>query len=58
MLMPKFEWLANFAGCPNLQAPVVYAKIGHGSNDILIEIMGMTEWGADEDVIGFRYVVE
>ena len=53
----EYVWLANFSGCPCLQAPVGYIDVGLGSV-VPVGLMGMTEWGADEEAIGWGYDVE
>lgn len=54
----EYAWLANFTGCPSLQAPVGYVQAESGGGDIPVGIMGMGEWGVDEDLIGFGYDLE
>jgi Asp-tRNA(Asn)/Glu-tRNA(Gln) amidotransferase A subunit family amidase len=53
----EYVWLANFSGCPCLQAPVGYIDAGAGSV-VPVGMMGMTEWGMDGDAISWGYDVE
>ncbi|KAF2006533.1 amidase signature enzyme [Amniculicola lignicola CBS 123094] len=53
----EYVWVANLSGCPCLQAPVGYIE-GKGEAVVPVGLMGMTEWGADEEAIGWGYDVE
>jgi Asp-tRNA(Asn)/Glu-tRNA(Gln) amidotransferase A subunit family amidase len=53
----EYVWVANLCGCPCLQAPVGYIDADDGAV-LPVGLMGMTEWGADEEAIGWGYDVE
>lgn len=53
----EYVWLANFSGCPSLQGPVGYKDLGD-KGSIPIGMMGMGQWGADEEVISWGYDLE
>ncbi|KAI9653656.1 MAG: hypothetical protein M1821_007003 [Bathelium mastoideum] len=54
----EFVWLANLCGCPCLQVPVGYVDAVGGGGKVPVGMMGMGEWGKDEDLIGFGYDAE
>jgi len=48
----EFVWLANFAGCPALSAPVGYVDVdGDGEGKLPVGLMGMGEWGSEDALI-------
>lgn len=48
----EFVWLANFAGCPALSAPVGYVDVdGDGEGKMPVGLMGMGEWGSEDALI-------
>lgn len=53
----EYVWLANLCGCPCLQVPVGYVET-EGGGKVPIGMMGMTEWGKDEEIIGWGYDAE
>ncbi|KAF2865896.1 amidase signature enzyme [Massariosphaeria phaeospora] len=50
----EFVWMANFCGCPCLQIPAGYTDL-EGGGKLPIGLMGMTEWGKDEEAISWGY---
>ena len=53
----EYVWLANLCGCPCLQVPVGYVDaVGEGK--VPIGMMGMGDWGTDEELIGWGYDAE
>lgn len=54
----EYVWLANFSGCPAIGAPMGYVKPEQGEGKIPGGIMGMGEWGSDEELVGFGYDLE
>ncbi|PVH96851.1 amidase signature enzyme [Periconia macrospinosa] len=53
----EYVWVANLSGCPCLQAPVGYIE-AKGEAIVPVGLMGMTEWGADEEAVAWGYDVE
>ncbi|KAF1814077.1 amidase signature enzyme [Eremomyces bilateralis CBS 781.70] len=51
----EYVWLANFTGCPALSMPVGYVAPGTGQGDIPVGLMGMGEWGAEEELIRWGF---
>jgi Asp-tRNA(Asn)/Glu-tRNA(Gln) amidotransferase A subunit family amidase len=51
----EFVWMANFLGLPSLSLPVGFGKEegGNGEENIPIGMMGMAEWGAEEELLGW-----
>ncbi|KAI9837079.1 MAG: hypothetical protein M1819_000728 [Sarea resinae] len=49
-----YVFLANFSGCPAISFPVGYAApaAGCGEGEIPIGMMGMSEWGTEESLLG------
>lgn len=47
----EYVWLANFTGCPALSIPVGYADPLEGEGRIPIGMMGMGEWGREDELI-------
>lgn len=43
----EYVWLANFTGCPAVSCPAGYV------NDVPVGVMGMAEWGSEEELIAF-----
>lgn len=43
----EYVWLANFTGCPAVSCPAGYV------GDVPVGVMGMGEWGTEDDLIGF-----
>lgn len=43
----EYVWLANFTGCPAISCPAGYV------GDVPIGVMGMGEWGTEEELIEF-----
>lgn len=56
----EYVWLANFTGCPCLQAPVGYAspKKGYGDNAVPVGMMAMGEWGSEDRLIEWGFEAE
>lgn len=55
----EYVWLANFAGCPAVSAPVGWVEPAAGSEGrVPVGIMGMGEWGDEEGLLGWAYDVE
>ena len=61
----EFTYLANFTGAPALSVPVGYVDCegggGGGDGDggrIPVGLMGMSEWGGEEELIRWGYDVE
>lgn len=54
----EYVWLANFSGCPALNAPMGYVKAEQGEGRVPAGIMGMGEWGSEEELVGFGYDLE
>ena len=55
----EYAWLANFAGCPALSAPVAYLDpAGGGEGKVPVSLMAMAEWGGEHELIAFGYGVE
>ncbi len=54
----EYTPLANFTGCPSLQTPIGYVQAEGGGGHVPIGIIGMGQWGADEELVGFGYDVE
>ena len=55
----EYAWLANFAGCPALSAPVAYLDPVAGAVGVVpVSLMGMAEWGGEDELIAFGYDVE
>ncbi|OJJ45598.1 hypothetical protein ASPZODRAFT_152643 [Penicilliopsis zonata CBS 506.65] len=44
----EYVWLANFTGCPAISCPAGYSDDG-----VPIGVMGMSEWGSEEDLFVF-----
>ncbi|KAF2139963.1 uncharacterized protein K452DRAFT_320052 [Aplosporella prunicola CBS 121167] len=51
----EYVWMANFTGCPAIQVPVGYAEPKEGEGKIPVGLMGMGEWGTEEELIGWGY---
>jgi len=52
MCSMEFVWLANFAGCPALSAPLGYVDVdGAGEGKLPVGLMGMGEWGSEDALI-------
>ena len=49
----EYVWLANFTGCPALNIPVGYTDPLEGEGAIPIGMMGMAEWGREDELIGW-----
>ncbi len=49
----EYVWLANFTGAPAISVPV-----GNADGGVPVGLMGMSEWGDEEGLIGFGYEVE
>lgn len=47
----EYVWLANFSGCPALSIPVGSANPVEGQGRIPIGMMGMGEWGREDELI-------
>jgi len=47
----QYVFLANWTGCPAIQAPCGYAKVDGG--EMPVGLMGMSEWGAEDALIDF-----
>lgn len=43
----EYVWLANFTGCPAVSCPAGYV------GDVPVGVMGMAEWGDEEELIAF-----
>lgn len=55
----EYVWLGNFTGCPGLSAPVGYVREGGKEEGVVpIGLMGVGEWGSEEELISFGYDVE
>lgn len=46
----EYVWLANFVGCPAISCPAGYVQ---DVSQMPVGIMGMNEWGSEEDLIAF-----
>lgn len=47
----EYVWLANFTGCPAINIPVGYADPLEGEGRIPIGMMGLGEWGHEDELI-------
>jgi Asp-tRNA(Asn)/Glu-tRNA(Gln) amidotransferase A subunit family amidase len=55
----EYAWLANFSGCPAISAPVAYLDpVDGGAGKVPVSLMGMAEWGGEDELIAFGYDVE
>ena len=54
----EYAWLANFVGCPAISVPVGYVDPVEGNGKVPIGLMGMSEWGGEDDLIAFGYDAE
>jgi Asp-tRNA(Asn)/Glu-tRNA(Gln) amidotransferase A subunit family amidase len=55
----EYAWLANFSGCPAISAPVGYLEPGKGKEGkVPVSLMGMGEWGSEDELVAFGYDVE
>lgn len=47
-----YVWMANFCGVPSLVCPVGFAAAeGTGDENVPVGMMGMAEWGAEEELL-------
>jgi Asp-tRNA(Asn)/Glu-tRNA(Gln) amidotransferase A subunit family amidase len=51
----EYAWLANFSGCPSISMPVGYVSPAKGDGDIPVGLMGMAEWGSEDQLLEFGY---
>lgn len=49
----EYVWLANFCGNPAISCPVGYTKPTKGQGNIPIGLMGMGEWGSEDQLLAF-----
>jgi Asp-tRNA(Asn)/Glu-tRNA(Gln) amidotransferase A subunit family amidase len=49
----EYVWLANFCGNPAISCPAGYVEPVKGQGRIPIGIMGMGEWGSEDQLMGF-----
>ncbi|CAG8972362.1 hypothetical protein HYALB_00005030 [Hymenoscyphus albidus] len=49
----EYVWLANFCGNPAISCPVGYVAPIKGEGKIPIGLMGMGEWGAEDQLLAF-----
>ncbi|KAI6877914.1 hypothetical protein KC360_g8830 [Hortaea werneckii] len=59
----EYVWLANFTGCPAISVPVGYVappqgEEGRGGGRVPVGMMGMGEWGSEDELVGFGYGCE
>jgi Asp-tRNA(Asn)/Glu-tRNA(Gln) amidotransferase A subunit family amidase len=54
----EYVWLANFAGCPAITAPVDYVDPAQGEGKVPIGLMGMGEWCSEDELMAFGYDLE
>lgn len=54
----EYVWLANFTGCPAMNIPVGYADPLEGEGRIPIGMMGLGEWGREDELIEWGYLGE
>jgi Asp-tRNA(Asn)/Glu-tRNA(Gln) amidotransferase A subunit family amidase len=54
----EYVWLANFTGCPAISVPVGYANASGGGGRVPIGLMGMNDWGKEDELMAFGYDVE
>ncbi|KAI9787833.1 MAG: hypothetical protein M1816_007400 [Peltula sp. TS41687] len=54
----EFVWLANFAGLPAISVPVGYVRPVVGDGRIPVGLMGMAEWGMEDQLIELGYECE
>ena len=54
----EYVWLANFSGCPALSIPVGTAEPKDGQGRVPIGLMGMGEWGAEEELLKWGRIGE
>lgn len=47
----EYIWLANFTGCPAISCPAGYAEPVKGNGSVPVGIMGMGEWGSEDELI-------
>ncbi|KAK4680779.1 hypothetical protein QC764_101810 [Podospora pseudoanserina] len=53
-----FAWVANTSGCPAVTCPGGYVEAEQGEGVLPVGVMGMGEWGAEEQLLGFARDVE
>ncbi|KAK4178121.1 amidase signature domain-containing protein [Triangularia setosa] len=53
-----FAWVANTSGCPAVTCPGGYVEAKQGEGELPVGVMGMGEWGAEEQLLGFARDVE
>jgi len=51
----EYVWLANFTGCPSITMPVGYVEPVQGEGQFPVGLMGLAEWGAEEQLLSFGY---
>jgi Asp-tRNA(Asn)/Glu-tRNA(Gln) amidotransferase A subunit family amidase len=49
----EYVWLANFCGNPAISCPVGYVEPVKGQGRVPIGLMGMGEWGSEDQLMGF-----
>ncbi|KAG9235935.1 amidase signature domain-containing protein [Amylocarpus encephaloides] len=49
----EYVWLANFCGNPAISCPVGYVEPTKGNGKVPIGIMGMGDWGSEDQLLGF-----
>lgn len=54
----EYVWLANFTGCPCMQAPVGYATAENDKGNIPVGMMAMAEWGSEDALFEWGYDAE
>lgn len=54
----EYAWLANFSGCPALTAPVGYLDPAVGEGKVPVGLMGMSEWGDEDELVSLGYDLE
>jgi Asp-tRNA(Asn)/Glu-tRNA(Gln) amidotransferase A subunit family amidase len=54
-----YVWMANFCGIPSLACPAGFAAAGGiGEENVPVGIMGMAEWGSEEELLQWGLNVE
>jgi len=58
----EYVWMANFLGMPSLVVPAGFVEgvgdEGKGVESVPVGVMGMGEWGAEEELLGWGLDVE
>lgn len=54
----EFVWLANFCGNPAISCPIGYVEPKKGEGKIPIALMGMGEWGSEDNLLAWGRILE